>query len=150
MVNNPGCYTTSQIFIDDPTNRHNDLELCLHTPNSNYPPVSSSSNSNVHVASGTSSSTKIYGPHPCEVSSNLESDWYGTNATDYSANSWITSDITSDYINKLLMQEDSDDRVKLHHGEYALRAKDENGRKRSKTDLRYRKTKAVGSGYFYI
>jgi hypothetical protein len=94
----------------------------LHTPNSNYPPVSSSSNSNVHVASGTSSSTKIYGPHPCEVSSNLESDWYGTNATDYSANSWITSDITSDYINKLLMQEDSDDRVKLHHGEYAWKS----------------------------
>jgi hypothetical protein len=29
-------------------------------------------------------------------------------------------------------------------------AKDENGRKRSKTDLRYRKTKTVGSGYFYI
>jgi hypothetical protein len=28
--------------------------------------------------------------------------------------------------------------------------KDENGRKRSKTDLRYRKTKTVGSGYFYI
>jgi hypothetical protein len=28
--------------------------------------------------------------------------------------------------------------------------KDENGRKRSKTDLRYRKTKAVSSGYFYI
>jgi hypothetical protein len=28
--------------------------------------------------------------------------------------------------------------------------KDENSRKRSKTDLRYRKTKAVGSGYFYI
>jgi hypothetical protein len=29
-------------------------------------------------------------------------------------------------------------------------AKDENGRKRSKTDLRYRKTKTVGSEYFYI
>jgi hypothetical protein len=29
-------------------------------------------------------------------------------------------------------------------------SKDENGRKRSKTDLQYRKTKAVGSGYFYI
>jgi hypothetical protein len=29
-------------------------------------------------------------------------------------------------------------------------SKDENGRKRSKTDLRYRKTKTVGSGYFYI
>jgi hypothetical protein len=28
--------------------------------------------------------------------------------------------------------------------------KDENGRKRSKTDLRYRKTKTVGSEYFYI
>jgi hypothetical protein len=28
--------------------------------------------------------------------------------------------------------------------------KDENGRKRSKTDLRYRKTKTIGSGYFYI
>jgi hypothetical protein len=28
--------------------------------------------------------------------------------------------------------------------------KDENGRKRSKTDLRYRKTKMVGSEYFYI
>jgi hypothetical protein len=28
--------------------------------------------------------------------------------------------------------------------------KDENGRKRSKTDLRYGKTKTVGSGYFYI
>jgi hypothetical protein len=31
-----------------------------------------------------------------------------------------------------------------------VRSKDENGRKRSKTDLRYRKTKTVGSGYFYI
>jgi len=127
MVNNPGCYATSQIFIDDPTNRHNDLDLesCLHTPNSNYPPVSSSSNSNVHVASSTSSSTKIYGPHPCEVSSNVKSDWYGANATDYSANSWITSDITLDYINKLLMQEDNDDTVKLHHGEHALRSMEE-------------------------
>jgi hypothetical protein len=28
--------------------------------------------------------------------------------------------------------------------------KDENGRKRSKMDLRYRKSKTVGSGYFYI
>jgi hypothetical protein len=28
--------------------------------------------------------------------------------------------------------------------------KDENGRKWSKTILQYRKTKAVGSGYFYI
>jgi hypothetical protein len=28
--------------------------------------------------------------------------------------------------------------------------KDENGRKRSETDLRYRKKKTVGSGYFYI
>jgi hypothetical protein len=33
---------------------------------------------------------------------------------------------------------------------YAITVKDENGRKRSKTDLRYRKTKTVGSGYFYI
>jgi hypothetical protein len=32
----------------------------------------------------------------------------------------------------------------------AIASKDENGRKRSKTDLRYRKTKTVGSGYFYI
>jgi hypothetical protein len=30
------------------------------------------------------------------------------------------------------------------------RVKDENGQKRSKTDLQYRKTKTVGSGYFYI
>jgi hypothetical protein len=28
--------------------------------------------------------------------------------------------------------------------------KDENGRKRSKTDIRYGKTKTVGSGYFHI
>jgi hypothetical protein len=28
--------------------------------------------------------------------------------------------------------------------------KDENGQKWSKMDLRYRKTKTVGSGYFYI
>jgi hypothetical protein len=31
-----------------------------------------------------------------------------------------------------------------------LRNKDENGRKRSETDLRYGKTKTVGSEYFYI
>jgi hypothetical protein len=35
-------------------------------------------------------------------------------------------------------------------GGMAPASKDENGRKRSKTDLRYRKTKAVGSEYFYI
>ncbi|EER91260.2 hypothetical protein BDA96_01G182200 [Sorghum bicolor] len=120
-VNNPGCYATSQKFIDNPTNEHNDLELCLHTPN---PTVSSNSNSNGHVASSTSSSAKI-GPHPYEVSSNVESDWYRTNVTDYSANSWIASDVTLNYINNLLMQEDSDDRVRLHHGEYALRAMEE-------------------------
>jgi len=118
-VNNPGCYATSQKFIDNPTNEHNDLELCLHTPNSmnSYPTVSSNSNSNGHVASSNSSSAKIYGPHPCEVSSNVKSDWYGTNVTDYSVNSWIASDVTLNYINKLLMQEDNDDRVRLHHGE---------------------------------
>jgi hypothetical protein len=126
-VNNPGCYATSQKFIDNPTNEHNDLELCLHTPNSmnSYPTVSSNSNSNGHVASSNSSSAKIYGPHPCEVSSNVKSDWYGTNVTDYSVNSWIASDVTLNYINKLLMQEDNDDRVRLHHGEYALRAMEE-------------------------
>jgi hypothetical protein len=34
--------------------------------------------------------------------------------------------------------------------ECCILSKDENGRKWSKTDLRYRKTKTVGSGYFYI
>jgi hypothetical protein len=33
---------------------------------------------------------------------------------------------------------------------WSLAANDQNGRKRSKTDLRYRKTKTVGSEYFYI
>jgi hypothetical protein len=39
---------------------------------------------------------------------------------------------------------------KLSKMYYIIANKHENGRKRSKTDLRYRKTKAVGSGYFYI
>jgi hypothetical protein len=34
--------------------------------------------------------------------------------------------------------------------EARLAGKDENGRKRSETDLRYGKTKTVGSEYFYI
>jgi hypothetical protein len=35
-------------------------------------------------------------------------------------------------------------------GQFMHVTKDENGQKRLKTDLRYRKTKTVGSEYFYI
>jgi len=54
----------------------------------------------------------------------LTPDWYGTSVAD-SNNSWINSDITINYINKLLMDKDSDDKVKLYHGEYAIRAMEE-------------------------
>jgi len=44
---------------------------------------------------------------------------------DSSNNSWTNSDITINYLNKLLMDEDDDDKVKLHHGECAVRAMEE-------------------------
>ncbi|KAF8722062.1 hypothetical protein HU200_022694 [Digitaria exilis] len=90
-----------------------------------YPPVPSTFNNDGHITLNTSYSGKIYGPQFCEVSSNVTLDWYGTSVSDSSKSNWINSDITLDYINKLLMQEDSDDKLKSHHEEYALRAMEE-------------------------
>ncbi|CAL4934658.1 unnamed protein product [Urochloa decumbens] len=120
-----GCYAPSQTFVD-PANESNDLELFLHPPSSmnHYPPVSSTFYDDGRITLNTSHSSKIHGPQFCEASSNVTADWYGASVAGSSKSSWINSDITLNYINKLLMQ-DSDDKVKLHHGEYALRAMEE-------------------------
>ncbi|RCV41935.1 hypothetical protein SETIT_9G174900v2 [Setaria italica] len=117
-----GCYALSQKSVD-PADESNDLELFLHPPSfmNYYPPVSSTFNDHGHITLNNSYPSKIYGPQCCEVSSNAALDWYGTSVAGSSKSSWINSDITLNYINKLLMQEDSDGRVKLHHGENALR-----------------------------
>ncbi|ONM06892.1 scarecrow-like protein 34 [Zea mays] len=110
-----------------PANESNELELFLDQPRSahHYPPVSNASNDSGHITSTTSCSTEICGPQFCDLSSNATPDWYGTSVTDSSNNSWINSDITISYLNKLLTDEDSDDKVKPHHGECALRAMEE-------------------------
>ncbi|CAL4934659.1 unnamed protein product [Urochloa decumbens] len=126
MANTPGRYSSSQKFID-PTNEYNDLDLLLHPANSinHFPPVATKVNNDGHVASSASSSSKIYAPQFCGVSSNVTPDCYGTNVAEYSEDSWINSDITLKCVNKLLMQEDSDDWFKSHYGESALRAMEE-------------------------
>ncbi|PUZ38067.1 hypothetical protein GQ55_9G167300 [Panicum hallii var. hallii] len=126
MSSTSGSYAPSQKFVD-PANESNDLELFLHPPSSTnyYPPVSSTSNDDGHITSNTSYSSKTYAPQFCEVSSHVTPDWYGISVADSSKSSWVNSDITLNYINKLLMQEDNDDKVKLHHGECALRAMEE-------------------------
>ncbi|KAF8674468.1 hypothetical protein HU200_048304 [Digitaria exilis] len=126
VLTTSGRYAPSHKFVD-PTNDSNDLELFLHPPSSmsHYPPVPSTFNNDGHITLNTSYSGKIYGPQFCEVSSNVTLDWYGTSVADSSKSNRINSDITLDYINKLLMQEDSDDKVKSHHEEYALRAMEE-------------------------
>ncbi|KAK3149992.1 hypothetical protein QOZ80_3AG0225920 [Eleusine coracana subsp. coracana] len=67
----------------------------------------------------------MYDPQFCELSGNVTPDCNVINAAENHGHSWLNSDITLSYINKLLMQEDSDDKVKLHHGESALRAVEE-------------------------
>ncbi|RCV41931.1 hypothetical protein SETIT_9G174600v2 [Setaria italica] len=126
MANTPGCYASSQKFID-PTTEYNDLDLLSHPASSinHYPPVATTINNDGHVALSASSSNKIYAPQFHGVSSNMTPDWHGTNVAEYSEDSWINSDITLRYINKLLMEEDSDDKFKPHHGESALRAMEE-------------------------
>jgi len=111
----------------DPTNKYNDLDLLFHPTSSidHFPPAATTVNNDGYVASSASSSSKIHAPQSCEVSSNMTPDWYGTNVAEYSEESWINSDITLKYINKLLMQEDSDEKSKSHHGESALRAMEE-------------------------
>ncbi|KAL6599605.1 hypothetical protein ACP70R_045742 [Stipagrostis hirtigluma subsp. patula] len=126
MANTPGCYASSQKFID-PTNESNDLELFLHSPSckNDDPPVSTTSNNDRHVTLSTSSSTKIRRPQFYEFSSNVTQDSYGANIAENPDHSWINSDITLNYINKLLMEGDNDDKIKLHHGENALRDMEE-------------------------
>jgi hypothetical protein len=120
---NSGCYAPSQETVDPA----NDLELFLHPPSSMnyYPPVSSTFNDDAHMTLNTSHPSKTYDPQFCEISSNVTLDCYGTSMADSSKSSWINTDITLNYINKLLMQEDSDDRVKIHHEENALRDMEE-------------------------
>jgi len=123
MSSTSGSYAPSHEFVD-PANESNDLKLFLHLPSSSnyYPPVSSTAHDEGHITSNTSYSSKTCAPQFCEVSSHVTPDWYGISVADSSKSSWVNSDITINYINKLLMQEDNDDKVKLHHGEYALRA----------------------------
>ncbi|KAJ1294624.1 hypothetical protein BS78_01G159600 [Paspalum vaginatum] len=111
----------------NPDDESNDLELFLHPQSSVHynTPISSTSKNGGHITLGTSHPSKIYGPQFCEASSNVTPDWYGNSVANSSKNSWITSDITFEYINKLLMQEDSDEKVQLHHGEHAIRAVEE-------------------------
>ncbi|KAF8722064.1 hypothetical protein HU200_022696 [Digitaria exilis] len=123
MANTPGCYASSQNFIDL-TNEYNDLELLLH-PQSSMSKVENMVNNDGNVASTASFSSKIYGPQFCGVSSNVAPDWYGTTESDYSENSWVNSDITLNYISKLLMQEESDEKAKSKYGESTLRAMEE-------------------------
>jgi hypothetical protein len=124
MENTPGCYASSQKFID-PTTEYNDLDLLLHPASSinHYPPLATTINNDGHVASSASSSSKIYAPQFLGVSNNVTQDWYGTNVAEYSEDSWINSDITLRCIHKLLMEEDNDDKFKPHQCE--LRAMEE-------------------------
>ncbi|CAD6205790.1 unnamed protein product [Miscanthus lutarioriparius] len=119
--------TSGFYAIVDPADESNDLESFLHQPRSmhHYPPVSNTFSSRDHITLSTSYSSTIDGPQFCDLSSNAAPDWYGTSVADSSNNSWTNSDITINYLNKLLMDEDDDDKVKLHHGEHALRAMEE-------------------------
>ncbi|KAJ1294625.1 hypothetical protein BS78_01G159700 [Paspalum vaginatum] len=111
----------------NPDDESNDLELFLHPQSSVHynTPISSTSNNGGHITLSTSHASKIYGPRFYEASSNVTLDWYENSVADSSKNSWITSDITFEYINKLLMQEDNNEKVQLHHGEQAIRAVEE-------------------------
>jgi hypothetical protein len=115
----------SQQFIE-PTTKYNDSELFLHppTPMSNYPTVSIVSNKDGQVPWSTSTSCKIYSPQPYTASRNEISDWCRINVADYPEHQQINSDITLNTIEQILMQ-DTDDKVRSHHGETDLRTMEE-------------------------
>ncbi|OQU91406.1 scarecrow-like protein 34 [Sorghum bicolor] len=119
--------TSGFYALVDPADESNDLESFLHQPRSkhHYPPVSNTFSDSDHITLSTPYSSTVDGPQFCDLSSNAAPDWYGTSVADSSNNSWTNSDITIDYLNKLLMDEDDEDKVKLHHGECALRAMEE-------------------------
>jgi hypothetical protein len=125
-ANTLGCHASSQIFTDT-TNECNSLGLSLHPPSSMncYPPEPSTFNNDRQVEMSTSSSSKMIDPRFYEFSGNVTPGGNVTNVVDNHEHSWFNSDITLNYISNLLMQEDSDDKVKLYHGESALRAMEE-------------------------
>ena len=125
MANTTGRDTYYSQGSIEPTTKYNDSELSLHppTPVSYYPPVSIVSNKDGHVSWSTSS-CEIYSPQSYTVSSNETSDWYRIGVVDYPEHQPINLDITLSNIEQMLMQ-DTDDKVRTHHGETALRTMEE-------------------------
>uniref|UniRef100_A0A0E0KG43 Uncharacterized protein n=1 Tax=Oryza punctata TaxID=4537 RepID=A0A0E0KG43_ORYPU len=92
--------------------KSNDSDLFLYPPspmNYNAPlPIVSEKDS--YVAPSTSFCSKIYNPQLYVENGNGTADWCQTSGGDYPEESSINSDITLSYIDKMLMQEDIDDR----------------------------------------
>ncbi|KAL6894658.1 hypothetical protein ACP4OV_008756 [Aristida adscensionis] len=126
MANGSGCSVSSKKSIKL-INESLDLELLLHPPSpmSYYPPLSATASNDKHVLLSTSSCSNIYSPQFREASSDVTSDWWQISEVDYPEQSRINTDITLECIDKMLMQEESDEKVRSYHGETALSAMEE-------------------------
>lgn len=125
MANRPECHANSSQEFIQTTTISNDLELFLHPQSSMryYPPPSIVSSKDAHVAWSTPYSC-IYSPQSYIVSSNVRSDWRGISAADNPEHPRLNPDTTLSYIEQMLMQ-DTDDKVRSHHGETAIRTMEE-------------------------
>ncbi|EEC75692.1 hypothetical protein OsI_12502 [Oryza sativa Indica Group] len=94
----------------DDNKRFDDFHVITNGPGSDAYSNEESINLDSYIAQSTSFCSKIYNPQLYVEKGNGTTDWCQTSGGDYPEKSSINSDITLSYIDKILMQEDIDDR----------------------------------------
>uniref|UniRef100_I1PD92 Uncharacterized protein n=1 Tax=Oryza glaberrima TaxID=4538 RepID=I1PD92_ORYGL len=105
----PRIVVRSNMGSDD-NKRFDDFHVITNGPGSDAYSNEESINLDSYIAPSTSFCSKIYNPQLYVEKGNGTTDWCQISGGDYPEKSSINSDITLSYIDKILMQEDIDDR----------------------------------------